>query len=82
MDLLAEPFVGGCDYDFDITAPLGERQRNRQAVSNLMGLVVIEEEADPHTGVTDTWARTRIGQAVELERSLRIQPLLQKPWRQ
>src|SRR6185369_16698609 len=51
-DLGAEARVRSRRHDLHIDAASGQRQRYRQAMSDLVDLVMIEEEADAHTPST------------------------------
>jgi len=40
--------IGGGENDLHVRRTIGERQRDRQAVRDLMHLIMVEEETDPH----------------------------------
>ena len=40
--------IGGREDDLDPSRAIGKRQRDRQAVRDLMHLIMVEEETDPH----------------------------------
>ena len=58
-DFLLNARVGGCEDDLDLGRAIGERQRDRQAVRDLMHLIMVEKETDPHARKTPSRSLSR-----------------------
>ena len=61
-NLRAEALVGGRNDDFKLGRHASERERDRQAVTDLMDLIVIEQERYAHAALSiavETWSLAR-----------------------